>query len=106
MKQGLVTVLAVGAPLIGDASNVLRERIHSCLDAGDLQIILDFQSVAYIDSAALGILLTSSRLARHKGGAIKLVHVTGVCYDVFVATRLEQVLEIYPDTYSAQQSFL
>jgi anti-anti-sigma factor len=106
IKQGPVTVLTVEASLLGDVTEALREKVAACLDAGEVQLILDFQPVTYVDSAALSMLLSHSRQARQKGGAIKIAHVTGVCHDIFVATRLGQVLEIYPDIHSALRSFL
>lgn len=106
MKQGPVTVLTVDTSLLGEATGALRDKLDACLEAGEVQLILDFQPVTYVDSEALGTLLTCSRQARQKGGAVKIAHVTGVCQDIFVATRLGQVLEIYPDIQSALRSFL
>lgn len=106
LKHGPVTVLTVEASLLGEATRALQEKIDACLEAGEIQLILDFQPVAYIDSEALEILLTSSRKARGKGGAVKIAHVGEVCRDIFVATRLGQVLEIYPDISGALRSFL
>ena len=106
VKQGLVTILTVPSALIGDLITALSEQLNTCLDTGELHLILDFHLVSCLDSEALEMLLSYSRLARRKSGAIKIVHVTDVCHDILVATRLEQFLEIYPDIPSALRSCL
>ena len=106
VKQGSATVLTVESPLVGDVTGDLRDKLNGCLEAGELSLILDFQQVAYVDSLALEMLLDCSRLARRKGGALKIAQVTSTCQDIFTATRLERVLELYPDLANALQSFL
>jgi anti-anti-sigma factor len=106
IKQGLVTIFTVQAALIGDITDALRQQMHTCLEAGELQLILDFRQVSCLDSAALEMLLSCSRLARRKGGSIKIVHLSEVCHDILVATRLEQFLEVYPNISKALQSCL
>ena len=106
VKQGSATVLTVESPLVGEVIDALRDKIRGCLADGELSLILDFQQVAYVDSMALEMLLHCSRLARRKGGALKIAQVTSTCQDIFTATRLERVLEIYPDLSNALQSFL
>ncbi len=106
IKQGLVTVLTPETPLLGDSSESLREKIQLCLEVGECHLVLDFQRVTYVDSQALEMLLAGSRLARHKGGALKIAQVNEVCQDVFIATRTRHVLELYPDIPNAVRSFL
>ena len=106
VKQGPATILTVESPLRGSVTKALQDKLHACLEAGELYLVLDFQQVPFIDSAALGILVTHSRLARSKGGAIKIAHVTEMCHQTFVVTRLDQLLEFYPDIPSALRSFL
>ena len=106
IKQGLVTVFTIPSALIGDVTNALQEHLQACLNAGELHLILDCQQVTYMDSAALAMLLSCSRMARRKGGGIKLVHLNEVCQDILVATRLEQFVEVYANLPKALQSCL
>ena len=106
VKQGSATILTVESPLVGDVTDALRDKLQGCLEAGELSLIIDFQQVAYVDSMALEMLLDCSRLARRKGGTLKIAQVTSTCQDIFTATRLERVLELYPDLSKALQSFL
>jgi anti-sigma B factor antagonist len=106
LKQGLATILTVSEALIGDLSQELQENIRTCLDAGDLHLLVDCHQVTAFDSTALETLLSCSRLARRKGGTIKLVHLNEVCRDILVATRIEPFLEVYADIPQALQSCL
>lgn len=106
LKQGLATILTVPEALIGDLSEELRQHIQACLNAGDLHLVVDCHQATAFDSKALEMLLACSRLARRKGGTIKLVHLNEVCRDTLVATRVEQFLEVYPDIPRALQSCL
>ncbi|GIX45898.1 MAG: hypothetical protein KatS3mg131_0109 [Candidatus Tectimicrobiota bacterium] len=106
VKQGLATVLSVQAPLTGELADQLREQILHCLAAGEVHLILDCQHVPYLDSRALETLLFCSRQARRQGGGLKLIHLGDVCQDILVATRLDKLLECYPDMAGALGSYL
>ncbi len=60
-------------------------------------LILNLAQVEFLDSAALGSLVTLANQARTAGGALWLASVPPHINQIFAATRLERFFEIYPD---------
>ncbi|HEX7572750.1 MAG TPA: STAS domain-containing protein [Bacteroidota bacterium] len=75
-----------------DASQVDRAReVFSGLDAS---AVVDFQSLDYISSAGLGVLLATQQRLKKGGKALKLVHMNRMVRDVFKIARFDLIFEI------------
>ena len=68
---------------------------------GRRQIILDGKAVPIMDSAALERLLTLHETLAQEGGSLTLIHLTPVCLDILMATRLRTVLHVLDDLNQA-----
>jgi anti-sigma B factor antagonist len=75
-----------------DASQVDRAReVFSGLDAS---AVVDFQTLDYISSAGLGVLLATQQRLKKGGKALKLVHMNRMVRDVFKIARFDLIFEI------------
>lgn len=72
-----------------------RNDLHTCVDRGALEVIVDLSEATFIDSPFLGVLLGGMRSLRERDGDL-----TVVCPDsirrIFEITGLDRVLTI-PD---------
>jgi anti-anti-sigma factor len=65
-------------------------------------IVIDLSAVAYLDSAALGPLLVTSKRLREGGGDLALCGIDAPgLREILTLTRLDQVLTILPDRATA-----
>jgi anti-anti-sigma factor len=84
----------------------LQKSIRCLADEGKIQILLDLAWVKHIDSIGLGELISSHVLLDHKGGALKLMHMTESVQELMTITKLLAVFEVYDDESEALGSFV
>ena len=107
--------------IVGDVS-VVRFLDRKILDEANIQelgqelfdlverekrakILLNFQNVEFLSSAALGKLITLDRKRIAHNGLLKLSNIRPEIYEVFAITKLNKVFDIYPDESDALAAF-
>lgn len=84
----------------------IGEEITSVIDAGEQpKILLDFENVEHLSSAALGTLITVNTKVKQKGGQLRLANIDKQIYEVFVITKLNKLFQIHDTTEAAEKSF-
>ena len=105
-QVGNVTVLDMNGNLrIGEGSAVLHKAIRRLLEKGHNRILLNLESVAYIDSSGLGELVAAHVALSKSGGHIKLLHLTKRVRELMMITKLLTVFDAYEDEAEALDSF-
>jgi anti-sigma B factor antagonist len=74
-------------------------------ELGRKKVLLNFQNVEFMSSAALGKLITLHRKLQGAGGKLVLCKIAKDIQDVFRITKLDKILDIKPDEQSGLQSF-
>ena len=105
-KQGVFSVISVTDAIAGDVASELRKVVTESFAEGYVKIILDLNSVPFIDSKSLEILSEIQKESQKNGGGMKVANPSDICRDIFYATRLSSSLEIYSDVENAKRSFL
>jgi anti-anti-sigma factor len=83
----------------------IGEELSQVVEAeGRSKIVLDFSSVCYLSSAALGKLISLNKHMRARGRTLKLARVPPDIYEVFVVTKLDRLFEIEQDGMSARKA--
>ncbi|HKB67854.1 MAG TPA: STAS domain-containing protein [Pyrinomonadaceae bacterium] len=101
-----VTILDLKGRLrVGGNAVALHRSIRSLVLEKKTQIILNLKGVTFIDSCGLGELVASQVSVENKGGEIKLIGLTDQLRELFRATRLLAVFDIYANEVEAIQSF-
>ena len=103
---GAVTVLKlIGEILLDDGDLLFRARVHELMDKDRTMLIVDFGDVTYVDSSAVGMLVSKQQMLRRIGGDIRLVHL-GPRYRRLLATmRVLQIFQVFDDEATAVASF-
>jgi anti-sigma B factor antagonist len=101
---GAVVADFVGKIALAEGTSLLRDTVHNFLQHGFNRILLNLQSVQFIDSAGLGELVRSHASIRNRDGQLKLVNPSANVHHLLKITKLDQVFEIEPDEYSALRS--
>jgi anti-sigma B factor antagonist len=102
---GISVVALNGRIVLGEESNLLRERVKSLISEGKKKIVLNMGNVAYIDSAGLGILVAAHVSAKNQGAALHLSNLGNKFHDVLQLTRLLTVFSVYDTEADAISSF-
>lgn len=79
----------------------LRERLLSVADRGYTLAVVDLSKVSFVDSTALGVLVSGAKRLRGAGGDLRLVVTQPRISKVFEITGLTDVFPLY---LSAQEA--
>lgn len=80
--------------IYAEEADDLRNRLLHFIDHEGNDLILSFQDVDYIDSAGLGVLISTHKKLEAKGGTLTIDHPTGEVREIFELTNLDQILHM------------
>jgi anti-anti-sigma factor len=104
-KHGAVHVVSGDACLNVEAVDELHALFADCAAQGQPRIVFDMQNVPLIDSCGLGLLVTTHRQCRLRGGCLRLAGPNQLCRDILDVTGVADRLQIYDDVLTAVGSF-
>ena len=105
---GQVSVVRFNDRKILDETNIqeLGQELFSLIESENKQnLLLDFSSVEFLSSAALGKLITLEKKVKSHGGKLKLSNIRVEIYEVFRITKLNRVFDIKDDLQDALDTF-
>ncbi len=95
VKSGVKTILSPECALIGENIALLAKEIRLCLEAGEVRLVIDFESVPFIDSEGLEKLLEFYNEARRSGGSLEIFNPNPLCNEILNITCITDYLDIY-----------
>ena len=97
-------VMAVDGGLDGRTAEEFVAQVEQLVEGGVRRIIVDCSQLTFLSSAGLAALLrVHHRMTRH-GGDVRLAGVQGMVTQVLHLTRLDRMLQLYPDVERARLS--
>ena len=69
------------------------------------KLLLNFENVEYLSSAALGKLITLNKRIKEENGELKLCNIIPEIFEVFRITKLNRLFEIYDEMEQALRRF-
>lgn len=105
-QKGTVVLLTVQEERL-DAHNSgdLKAQMIKLFDEGRHDLVIDLQTVRFIDSSGLGALVSGFKNASSRNGSLKLAGLQLQVKSMFELTRLHRVFEIFTDADEALGSF-
>ncbi|MEM1012247.1 MAG: STAS domain-containing protein [Planctomycetota bacterium] len=91
-----------------DEANItgIGAKVDELIDASEKpRLLLDFEAVEHLSSAALGMLINANNRIREKNGQLRLCNIRRQIMEVFTITKLDTLFKIFPDRPSARESF-
>ena len=104
-KQEMVAVIPVDAECWEEVMIDLEGPCNPVDNDGCRKLVLNFDKVEYLSSAALGKLITLDKKVKAQAGRMKLCHIKEGIYEVFKITRLNKVFDIQDDEQSSVDGF-
>ncbi len=105
MKKQDITVIIPQGELDTHNCSELRDTLSREMEKGATKLLVDLSRVGYMDSAALGVLVSGLKRAREKKAQLKLSGVHGPVEKIFNLTRLTKFFEIYDSLDEALAKF-
>jgi anti-sigma B factor antagonist len=106
-EVGSVVVLDLsGRFVLEDGVDPFLEMVNALIRSGRNRIVLNFEGVTYLDSAAVGAIAGKYVTAQRRGGDIKLLQLRPRAFTVLETTRLLSVISSYDSEDTAVASFV
>lgn len=107
-EVGDVTVVRFRDRKIIDDINIqeLGQELFSLVEQDNRgKLLLNFSSVDFLSSAALGKLITLDKKVKAHSGVLKLSNIRAEIYEVFAITKLNRLFDIQDDEADALAAF-
>jgi anti-sigma B factor antagonist len=105
-KSGDVLIADLSGRLVADVgTEILREVMNELLAEGWKKILLNLSGVTTIDSAGIGELVASLKLAQRMDASMKLLNLNERVRHSLHLTQLLPVFEVYSDEGTALSRF-
>ncbi|ROL56219.1 anti-sigma factor antagonist [Bacteroidetes/Chlorobi group bacterium Naka2016] len=92
---GGVVVYLKGEFIGGEETDELRDTLKKLAESPKNKIVIDMGKVTYLNSTALGVLISAHASVTKKGGLIVLCNLDKSIENLFVITKLSTVFPIY-----------
>jgi len=107
-QEGEVTVVQFKDRNLLDEASIhqIGGEILQLVEAAAVpKLLIDFQDVDHLSSAALGTLITVNNKIRQKDGQLHLANINPQIYEVFAITKLNKLFKIHSSAQEALASF-
>ncbi len=95
-------VIAVSGEVDVYTSPRLKREIADAVDAGCVEIVVDLDSIGFIDSSGLGVLVSALRRVKEQGGTMRLVCTRESILKIFRITGLDKVFPLFASVEEAR----
>ncbi len=105
--DGIIRIDFIERNILDEANiQLIGEGLNHVVDAMDEpKLVICFENVEHLSSAALGVLITASNRVGSKGGQLRLSDINEQILEVFRITRLDQMFQIYDTSAEAMSAF-
>ena len=103
--KGIVILEPKGNFVGGDETDELRDTIKKYSEEGNKKLLIDLGNVLYLNSTALGVLISAHSKYSKREGKIKLCQLNKNLENLFVITKLALIFDSYSTQQEAINSF-
>ncbi len=88
-----------------EAANELGGALKKSISDGKVKIVINLEKVDYMNSAALGSLISARKSTKEKDGGLKLASLQSFVMEVFKKSQLVQLFDIVDTVENAVKAF-
>ncbi len=104
-EPGITVATLTGQLNLGNRVAEFEHTVKERITEGSRQMILDLTGLTYIDSAGLGMVAACAGIIFKASGRMVVVAPAGRIMQMFEITRLNKVIDLYPNLEVAVASF-
>jgi anti-sigma B factor antagonist len=103
--KGDISVINVSGYLDAHTAPTLEDNFTDLIDQNKFKIVVNFEELAYISSAGLGVFMAYIEKIRNNSGDIKLTNMNDKVYNIFDLLGFPLLYEIYKTENEALNKF-
>lgn len=94
--EGNVRVLTARGEFVGgNETDELRDALAKEVEAGTERLLIDLEKATYMNSSALGVLISAHSNFAKRDGKLALCNTSDGIKNIFVITKLSMVFNVY-----------
>jgi len=106
LQSGKIGVLEVKGSLVGgEETDELRNAVADFIEQGTKNLIIDLSKVTYLNSTAIGVLVSAHTTFSRNKGHVKLCGINKNINNIFVITKLTLVFDVTETKEDAAKAF-
>ena len=105
LNGGIGLIEAKGSFIGGDETDKLRQAVAGFVEREYQKLVIDLSGVTYMNSTAIGVLVSAHTSYSRKGWQIKLCGVNKNIDSIFVITKLTLVFDVQETREAAVKGF-
>jgi len=105
LEGGIALIEAKGSLVGGDETVELRAAVAGFAERNYEKLLIDLSGVNYLNSTALGVLVSAHTTYTKKGWQIKICGINKNIDNIFVITKLTLVFDVHDTREEAVQSY-
>jgi len=106
LQSGKIGVIEVKGSLVGgEETDELRSAIADFVEQGAKKLIIDLGKVTYLNSTAIGVLVSAHTTFSKYKGHVKLCDINKNINNIFVITKLTLVFDVAETREEAVKAF-
>jgi anti-sigma B factor antagonist len=95
LQSGQIGVIEVKGSLVGgEETDELRRHVADFVEQGNKKLIIDLGKVTYLNSTAIGVLVSAHTTYSRNKGQVKLCGINKNINNIFVITKLTMVFDV------------
>jgi len=103
IRSGFLVIQMISRRATVDTAPGIKERLLTEIDNGNINIIIDFSYVEFVDSSFLGALVAGLKHIKSKDGEIRISGLHPHVRITFELTRLDHLFKIYQSIEQAMR---
>ena len=106
LHSGKIGVIDVKGSLVGgEETDALRSAVADFVEQGTKNLIIDLSKVTYLNSTAIGVLVSAHATFSRNKGHVKLCGINKNINNIFVITKLTLVFDVVETRDEAVKAF-
>ncbi len=106
LQSGKIGVIEVKGSLVGgEETDELRNAVADFVEQGTKNLIIDLSKVTYLNSTAIGVLVSAHTTFSRNKGRVKVCGINKNINNIFVITKLTLVFDVAETKEEAAKGF-
>lgn len=106
VQSGKIGVIEVKGSLVGgEETDELRNAVADYVEQGTKKLVIDLSKVTYLNSTAIGVLVSAHTTFSKNKGRVKLCGINKNINNIFVITKLTLVFDVMESREDAIKAF-
>ncbi len=105
-REGVIVIVPDGELDVTNSMQFKEKILSEYIDQGKTKIVLDMSNVGYMDSSALGVIISIFRHAKMSGGGFAIAGLVDSVRRLFSLTALDKVIPIFSTVEEAVEKIM